>query len=157
MEGAAPSRRGGMKSRISRSFSGLLGSYPGISEGARARLGEVEDKEGEESVEEEDSGETGGEYAFSNSPEIMEQMATIMGQISQAAAPSYNSKDPEFKTPSMKSPDPFYGTKAHKLIGFIQSCQFIFHNNPTNFFSDRKKVMYSISFLTGRAGKWIEP
>ncbi|MBW0593477.1 hypothetical protein O181_133192 [Austropuccinia psidii MF-1] len=58
MEGAEPSRRGGMKSRRSRSFSGLLGGYPGMSEGARARLGEVKDEEGEESVEEEDSGET---------------------------------------------------------------------------------------------------
>ncbi|MBW0555334.1 hypothetical protein O181_095049 [Austropuccinia psidii MF-1] len=46
MEGAAPSRRGEMKSRRSRSFSGLLGGYPGISEGARAILGEVEDEEG---------------------------------------------------------------------------------------------------------------
>ncbi|MBW0501916.1 hypothetical protein O181_041631 [Austropuccinia psidii MF-1] len=58
MERAAPSRRWGMKSRRSRSFSGLSGGYPGMSEGARARLGEVEDEEGEESVEEEDSGET---------------------------------------------------------------------------------------------------
>ncbi|MBW0589723.1 hypothetical protein O181_129438 [Austropuccinia psidii MF-1] len=47
MEGAAPSRRGGIKSRRSRSFSGLLGGYPGMSEGARARLGESEDEEGE--------------------------------------------------------------------------------------------------------------
>ncbi|MBW0581311.1 hypothetical protein O181_121026 [Austropuccinia psidii MF-1] len=44
MEVAAPSRR-------SRSFSGLLGRYPGMSEGARARLGEAEDEEGEESEE----------------------------------------------------------------------------------------------------------
>ncbi|MBW0540856.1 hypothetical protein O181_080571 [Austropuccinia psidii MF-1] len=57
MEEAAPSRRGGIRSRRSRSFSGLLGGYPGISEGARARLGEVEAEEGEEPVEEEDSGE----------------------------------------------------------------------------------------------------
>ncbi|MBW0577231.1 hypothetical protein O181_116946 [Austropuccinia psidii MF-1] len=41
---AAPSRRGGMKSRRSISFSGLLGSYPGRSEVARARIGEVEDE-----------------------------------------------------------------------------------------------------------------
>ncbi|MBW0548114.1 hypothetical protein O181_087829 [Austropuccinia psidii MF-1] len=46
MEGEAPSRRGGIKSRRSRSFSGLLGGYPGMSKGARARLGEVEDEEG---------------------------------------------------------------------------------------------------------------
>ncbi|MBW0482001.1 hypothetical protein O181_021716 [Austropuccinia psidii MF-1] len=63
---AAPSRRGGMKSRGSRSFSGLFGGYPGMSEGARARLGEVGDEEGEESVEEEDSGENEVEYALAN-------------------------------------------------------------------------------------------
>ncbi|MBW0476286.1 hypothetical protein O181_016001 [Austropuccinia psidii MF-1] len=45
MEGAEPSRRGGMKSRRSRSFSCLLDGYPGMSEGARERLGEVEDQE----------------------------------------------------------------------------------------------------------------
>ncbi|MBW0570725.1 hypothetical protein O181_110440 [Austropuccinia psidii MF-1] len=57
----------------------------------------------------------------------------------------------------MKAPDSFNGTKAHKLRGFIQSCQLIFHNDPENLFSDRKKVLYSTSFLTGGAGKWIEP
>ncbi|MBW0564144.1 hypothetical protein O181_103859 [Austropuccinia psidii MF-1] len=57
----------------------------------------------------------------------------------------------------MKEPDPFYGTQANKLRGFIQSCQLISHNDPANFFSDRKKVLYSTSFLTGTAGKWIEP
>ncbi|MBW0552219.1 hypothetical protein O181_091934 [Austropuccinia psidii MF-1] len=31
IEGAAPSRRGGMRSRRPRSFSGLLGGYPGMS------------------------------------------------------------------------------------------------------------------------------
>ncbi|MBW0573646.1 hypothetical protein O181_113361 [Austropuccinia psidii MF-1] len=57
----------------------------------------------------------------------------------------------------MKEADSFDGTKAYKLRGFIQSCQLIFHNDPAKFFSDRKKVLYSTSFLTGRAGKWIEP
>ncbi|MBW0477892.1 hypothetical protein O181_017607 [Austropuccinia psidii MF-1] len=99
MEGAGPSRRGGMKSRRSRSFSGRLGGHPGMSEGAKARLGEVEDEEGEESVEEEDS--------LANAPEVsqgsnlaptnqttvskcdpsllklMQKMATIMVQFSQ--------------------------------------------------------------------------
>ncbi|MBW0546168.1 hypothetical protein O181_085883 [Austropuccinia psidii MF-1] len=89
MEGAAPSRRGGMKSRRSRSFSGLLGGYPGMAEGARPRLGEVEYEEGEESVEEK-----------------------ILGRL-----------------------------KWHMLWKMLQ----------------RKKVLYSTSFLTGRAGKWIEP
>ncbi|MBW0539664.1 hypothetical protein O181_079379 [Austropuccinia psidii MF-1] len=46
MEEEAPSRRGRMKSKISISLSGLVGGYPGMSEGERARLGEVEDEEG---------------------------------------------------------------------------------------------------------------
>ncbi|MBW0590422.1 hypothetical protein O181_130137 [Austropuccinia psidii MF-1] len=70
MEGAAPSRRGGMKSRRSRSFSGLLGGYNGMSEGVRERLGEVEDEDGEESVEEEDSGEIEVADALENAPEV---------------------------------------------------------------------------------------
>ncbi|MBW0545047.1 hypothetical protein O181_084762 [Austropuccinia psidii MF-1] len=140
-----------------------------MSEGARARLGEVEDEEGEESVEEEDSGETevadaltnaqlvlqGSNLAPTNQPlvsqsdpsllKIMEQIANIMGELSQAAAPRDNSKAPAFKTPSMKAPNSFDGTQAHKLRGFIQSCQFVFHNDPEDFFSDRKKFLYSTS------------
>ncbi|MBW0474679.1 hypothetical protein O181_014394 [Austropuccinia psidii MF-1] len=87
----------------------------------------------------------------------MEQMATIMGQISQEADPRDNPKTPAFKTLSMKAPDPFDGTQAHKLQGFIQSFQLIFHNDLEHFFSDGKEVLYSTSFLTGRAGKWTEP
>ncbi|MBW0514255.1 hypothetical protein O181_053970 [Austropuccinia psidii MF-1] len=165
MEGEAPSRRVGMKSRRSRYFSGLLGGYPGMSEGSRARVGEVEDEEEEESVEEEDSGENEVADALENAPEvpqgsnlastnqplvsqsdsivlkIMNQMATLMGQLFQASAPRDNYKAPAFKTPSMKAPDSFYGTQAHKLRAFIQSFQLIFHNDPCNFFSDKKKVL----------------
>ncbi|MBW0476377.1 hypothetical protein O181_016092 [Austropuccinia psidii MF-1] len=118
IEGEAPSRQGVMKSRRSRSLSGLLGGYPGMSEGARVRLGEVEDEEGEESVEEEGSGETEVEDALENAPEvpqgsnlaptnqpvvsqsdpsllkIIEQMATIMVKLSQEAAPRDSSKAP---------------------------------------------------------------
>ncbi|MBW0505058.1 hypothetical protein O181_044773 [Austropuccinia psidii MF-1] len=72
MEGAAPSRRGGMKSIRSRSFSGLLDGYPDMYEGARARLGEAGDEEGEESVEEEESEETEVETALKGVPEASE-------------------------------------------------------------------------------------
>ncbi|MBW0510761.1 hypothetical protein O181_050476 [Austropuccinia psidii MF-1] len=166
IEGAAPSRRGGMKSRRSRSFFGLLGGYPAMSEGERARLGEVEDEEGEESVEEEDSGGIEVADALENAPEVpqgpnlalssqplvsqtepsllkmMEKMTQFMGQLTQAVTPRDNSKAPAFKTPSMKAPDSFDGTQAHKLREFIQSCQLIFHNDPANFFPYRKKFLY---------------
>ncbi|MBW0553516.1 hypothetical protein O181_093231 [Austropuccinia psidii MF-1] len=180
MEGAAPSRRGGMKSRRLSSFSGLLGGYPGMSECARARLGEAEDEEREESVEEEESEETEMATTLAGVPEaseaenlyhsnqplvsqaepsflkMMEQMTQFMGQLTQEVAPRSNSKAPVFKTPPMKAPDSFDGTQAHELRGFIRYCQLIFHNYPANFFSDRKRVFYSTSFLTGRAGKWSE-
>ncbi|MBW0544850.1 hypothetical protein O181_084565 [Austropuccinia psidii MF-1] len=155
MKGTAPYRRGGMKHRRSTSFSGFSGGYPGIYEGAKARLGEVGD-------EKEDSGETEVEDALENAPEtepsllkMMEQMTQFMRQLTQSVTPRANFKAPAFKTPSMKAPDYFDGTQAHKLRGFIQSCELIFHNDPANLFSDRKKFLYSNPFLTGRAGKWI--
>ncbi|MBW0546025.1 hypothetical protein O181_085740 [Austropuccinia psidii MF-1] len=46
LEREAPSRIGGVKSRRLRSFSGLLGGYPGISQGPRRKLQEAEDEEG---------------------------------------------------------------------------------------------------------------
>ncbi|MBW0483998.1 hypothetical protein O181_023713 [Austropuccinia psidii MF-1] len=150
MEGEAPSRRGGMKSRRSRSFSGLLDGYSGMSEGARARLGEVEDEEGE------DSGETKVADALANAPEVpqgsnqalssqslvsqtepsllmmMEQMTQFMRQLTQAVTPRDNCKAPASKTPAIKAPYSFDGTQAHKLRVFIQSCQLVFHNDPEN-------------------------
>ncbi|MBW0592477.1 hypothetical protein O181_132192 [Austropuccinia psidii MF-1] len=87
---------------------------------------------------------------------MMEQMTQFMGQLTQEVAPRDHSKPPAFKTPSMMAPDSFDGTQAHKLRGFVQSCQLIFHNDPANFFSDRKKALYSTCILTVRAGKYHE-
>ncbi|MBW0527523.1 hypothetical protein O181_067238 [Austropuccinia psidii MF-1] len=181
VEGAVPSRRGGVKSRRSRSFSGLLGGYPSIFQGPRSRLGEAEDEEGEESMKEEEYEENKLEASLAGVPEaseapntalsnktlvskakpnllkMMEKMTKFMGQLTQAVAPRKNSRSPEFKAPSMKAPDFFDGTQAHKLKVFIQYCQLIFRNYPEYFFSYRKKVLYSAPFLTGSAGKWISP
>ncbi|MBW0528666.1 hypothetical protein O181_068381 [Austropuccinia psidii MF-1] len=76
MEGEASFRGGGMKSRRSRSFYGLLCGYPGISQGPRRRLGEAKDEEAEGSVEEGASKETeveassGGAPAASKTPKL---------------------------------------------------------------------------------------
>ncbi|MBW0509100.1 hypothetical protein O181_048815 [Austropuccinia psidii MF-1] len=173
MEGAEPSRRGGVKSRRSRSFSGLLGGYPSISQGPRSRSEEAEDEEGESEETEVAAALAGApeaseapNLAHSNQPLLshaagnflkrMEQMTQLMGQLTQSVAPRDTSKAPALKTLSMKAPDSFGGTKAYRLRGFIGSCQLILHNNSANFFSERKKVLYSTYFLTGRAGKWIE-
>ncbi|MBW0464872.1 hypothetical protein O181_004587 [Austropuccinia psidii MF-1] len=139
MGGEVPSRRGGMKSRISRSFSGLLCGYPGISQRPTRRLGEFEDEEGEEYVEEEEYQESeavatlAGASEASEAPnlvlckqslvseanpnflQIMEQMSQSMGQLTQAIAPWDNSRAQAFKTLSMMVPDFFDGTQTHKL------------------------------------------
>ncbi|MBW0505864.1 hypothetical protein O181_045579 [Austropuccinia psidii MF-1] len=114
MEGEAPSRRGGVKPRRSRSFSGLLTGYPGMSQGTRRRCGEAEDEEREESVEEEESEETEVEASLEGAPEapedpnlalsnqplvykaeshfvkMMEQMTQFMGQLTQEFSPRDN-------------------------------------------------------------------
>ncbi|MBW0582349.1 hypothetical protein O181_122064 [Austropuccinia psidii MF-1] len=111
-----------MKSRRSRSFSSLFGGYPGMSKGARARLGEAEDEEGEESVEEEDSEETEvatalvgapeaseaenlahsnkplASQAEPNFPKMMEQMTQFRGKLTQAVSPRDDSKPPALKS-----------------------------------------------------------
>ncbi|MBW0489716.1 hypothetical protein O181_029431 [Austropuccinia psidii MF-1] len=163
-----------MKSRRSDYSPAFLSGYPGISKGPRSRLREAE-------YEEEKPEETEVEASLADSPEaleapnlafsnqhlvsqaesnclnIMEQITQSMGNLTHAVSLRDNCRAPEFKTPSMKEPDSFDGTQAHKLRVFIQSCQLIFHNDTENFFSSRKKVLYSTSFCTGRAGKCIEP
>ncbi|MBW0539301.1 hypothetical protein O181_079016 [Austropuccinia psidii MF-1] len=141
----------------------------------RSGLGQDEDEEGEESEETEVAAALEGAPEASETPNlslynqnivsqaestflnVMEQMTEFMGHLTQAVAPRDNPRALEFKTPSMKTPASLDGTQAHKLRVFIQSCQFIFHNDPENFFSYRKKALYSTLFLTGRAGKWISP
>ncbi|MBW0467136.1 hypothetical protein O181_006851 [Austropuccinia psidii MF-1] len=134
MEGAAPSRRGGLKSRRSRPFSGFLGGYPRIPQGPQSRLGEAEDEEGRTHYN-----QPLVSQVEPSLPKMMEQMTQFIGQLTQAVAPRDTSKAPAFKTPSMKAADSFDGTKSCKLRGFIQSCQLNFHNDPANFF-DRKKL-----------------
>ncbi|MBW0466543.1 hypothetical protein O181_006258 [Austropuccinia psidii MF-1] len=153
MQEEAPSQRGGIKSI----------------------LGASEDEEGEDSVQEEDPEVTEVTTSLGGAPEapeaqnlalynqsivsqgkanfvkMMERMTQLMGQLTQGVASWDNSRVPEFKTPSMKAPDHSDGTQAPELMGLIQSCQLIFHNYQAKFFSDRKKVLYSIYFLTGRA------
>ncbi|MBW0461033.1 hypothetical protein O181_000748 [Austropuccinia psidii MF-1] len=108
MEDAAPSIRGGMKSRRSISFSVLLGGYPGIFQGPESRLGEAEDEEGEASEENEVVAALAGapeayeaiNLALSTQPissqgepnviKMMEQITQLMGTLSQEIDPREN-------------------------------------------------------------------
>ncbi|MBW0506471.1 hypothetical protein O181_046186 [Austropuccinia psidii MF-1] len=141
MEGGEPSRRGGGEESEETEVEAALTGVPEASDAANLA----------------NSSQPLLSQAEPNFFKMMEQMSKLMEQLTQAVSPRENSNAPEFKTPSIREPNSFYGTQGHKLRGFIQSCQLVFHNDPVKFFSDRNKVLYSTSFLTGRAGKWIEP
>ncbi|MBW0491257.1 hypothetical protein O181_030972 [Austropuccinia psidii MF-1] len=153
---------------------------PGLSRTSLKVPGEDDEEEEENSVEEEESDGTEaapapvgifqgtGRPTLSQSDQpvshqsepsllaIMQKMTQVMANL-QTASSSKSSRPPAFKTPSMKAPECFDGTQPFKVRSFIQSCQLIIHNDPENFSQDRKKVLYAISFLIGRAAKWIEP
>ncbi|MBW0472803.1 hypothetical protein O181_012518 [Austropuccinia psidii MF-1] len=87
---------------------------------------------------------------------IMQKITQIMANL-QSDSSSEASRPPAFKNPSMKAPECFDGTQPFKVRIFIQFCKLIFQNDLENFSQDRKKSLYSLSFLIGRAKKWIEP
>ncbi|MBW0485908.1 hypothetical protein O181_025623 [Austropuccinia psidii MF-1] len=176
MEGAAPSRKEGRGPRRSSSFSGVVGGFPGLSRTSLKVPGEDDEEEGENSVEVEESEGTEATSAPAGASQhigrptlaqsdqpashqsepsllaIMQQMTQIMAKIQESSS-SESSRPPAFKTPYMKAPECFDGTKPFKVRRFIQSCQLIFHNDSANFSQDRKEVLYVTSFLIGRASK----
>ena len=93
-------------------------------------------------------------YAHSD-PALVNLLALLTKQL--AVSPLSNSKSStSFKTPAMKAPESFDGSST-RLRNYLQACQLIFHNDEWMFSNDKKKVVYAVSFLTGKAGKWIEP
>ncbi|MBW0555231.1 hypothetical protein O181_094946 [Austropuccinia psidii MF-1] len=180
MEGAAPSRKEGRGPRRSNSFSGVVEGFPGLSRTSLKVPGEDYEEGQENYVEEEESDGTKGAPAPVGVPKgtggptlaqsdqpvshqseksllaIMQQMTQTMANLQEASS-SESSRPPAFKTPSMKAPECFDGTKPFKVRSFIKSCQLIFHNDLENFSQYRKKVLYATSFPIGRAAKWIEP
>src|SRR6266481_2198394 len=53
--------------------------------------------------------------------------------------------------------DTFDGANPNKLRTFILQCSLHFHDRSNAFTSNRAKVAYALSFLTGPALGWFEP
>jgi len=53
--------------------------------------------------------------------------------------------------------DTFDGANPNKLQTFILQCSLHFRDHANTFTSDRAKVAYALSFLTGLALGWFEP
>src|SRR6266481_5117573 len=52
-------------------------------------------------------------------------------------------------TTNLREPDTFDGANPNKLQTFILQCSLHFHDRANTFTSDRAKVAYALSFLTG--------
>ncbi|MBW0581071.1 hypothetical protein O181_120786 [Austropuccinia psidii MF-1] len=86
----------------------------------------------------------------------MQAMIKILANL-QDNSSSKAERPPEFKTPSIKEPDFFYGTKPFKIRGLSQSWKLIFQNNKEMFSEYKKKVLNATPFPTGTTAKCIEP
>ena len=89
-------------------------------------------------------------------PNLTALLKSLSSTLPKLAKPTEETKV-AFKTLEMRAPDAFNGTQPSKIWEFLQSCQLIFHNDDKNFTTDRKKVLYAVSYLSGCAEKWIEP
>ncbi|MBW0569946.1 hypothetical protein O181_109661 [Austropuccinia psidii MF-1] len=165
MERAAPSRKEGRGPRTSNPFSGVVGSFPGLSRTSLKVPGEDEKEEESDGTDAAPApvgvpqGTGRPTLAQSDQPvshqsepsflEIMQQMTQIMANL-QAASSSESSIQPAFKNPSMKASECFCGTQPFKFRSFIQSCQLIFHNDlEISLKIERKFFMPLHFFLEG--------
>ncbi|MBW0573002.1 hypothetical protein O181_112717 [Austropuccinia psidii MF-1] len=86
----------------------------------------------------------------------MQQMTQIMANIQEAFS-FEDSRPPAFNIQSMKAPDSFDGTQPSKSEVSFSPARYCFRNGKANSSEDMKKFLDSISFLIGRAAKWMEP
>ncbi|MBW0560991.1 hypothetical protein O181_100706, partial [Austropuccinia psidii MF-1] len=87
---------------------------------------------------------------------IMQQMTQIMANLQEAFSFD-DSRPPAFNIQSMKAPACFYGTQPFKSEVSFSPARYCFRNGKANSCGDMKQFLYAISFLIGRAAKWMEP
>ena len=100
-----------------------------------------------------------------NDPDNLPNDANILIQLTQAIAALAQSNIPRQPPPpppdsrrtKVRKPDQFDGLDQKKLRTFLVQCQLNFRDCPQAFSSDRKKVNYAQSYLTGSALDWFEP
>ena len=56
----------------------------------------------------------------------------------------------------VRDPDVFDGSDPRKLQSFLVSLQLVFADRP-QYFTDEKKISYTLSYLGGTAKEWFEP
>jgi len=52
--------------------------------------------------------------------------------------------------------DTFNGSDPHKLNHFLFQCQLFFHANPLQFFTNEKKINFTMTYLSGVVQDWFK-
>jgi len=53
-------------------------------------------------------------------------------------------------------PDTFDGSDPHKLNHFLFQCRLFFHANPSQFSTDKEKINFVMTYLSGVAQDWFK-
>jgi hypothetical protein len=79
-------------------------------------------------------------------------VADAMRLLAQALS---NNREPA--KAKVREPDVFDGSNTKKLRTFLVQCQINFNDRPSAFRSERSKINFAISYLSGTALAWFEP
>lgn len=82
---------------------------------------------------------------FKNS---MDTLGTVLGSFKTDSGDGGKAK--------VKDPDVFDGNDPAKLKTFLVSLSLVFLDRP-NYFTDQRKITYTLSYLSGAAREWFEP
>ena len=93
--------------------------------------------------------------------EVCEMVRRLGNRVAELGfeyfGPDYVSKIGVSVTECNREPDTFEGLDANKLQVFILQCSLHFQDCANTFSTDRAKVAYALSYLTGPALGWLEP
>ena len=108
-------------------------------------------KDGENVGDEDDQSQADGS-ATSQRGElgVIEQLAKSLAALGKPSSDT-------IKGPEARAPDKFDGTKPNTLRSFLSQLHIVFLNHPGRFRTDRSKVLFAGSYLTGIAANWFEP
>lgn len=85
----------------------------------------------------------------------IDPFAELVNQLRQSLFPPGAASSPELPAGPMALPAPFSGA-AENCSGFLLQCTLLFEMQPQRFPTDRAKIAFIISLLSGRALLWAK-
>jgi hypothetical protein len=86
--------------------------------------------------------------------DMQRQLSTLQAQLAERPRANVPERSEELK---VNPPDTFNGKPASQLAAFLTQLRLVFATRPSQFQTDKFKVMYAASLLRGTAFSWIQP